>query len=222
LSIDRSSARWRLVGWNGSNDIVSAEGQIGDKTIQHTQWESPADTHDLDALAVSRGVVIALETRRGYSGADRMRLLPSMPFLWPLPRTDSRLWSLSAEGAAIFTTSSTELTCHSSAAIDAPSTCAAFDGTRTRFFTVDAEKQRLTAHASVAGRIYVSDKNDRDWLVGWWDGTPMVLHAATGKAIQLPRQSGERPYQVAIGSTVMAGIFSNGNTSSVRIYSLTH
>ena len=69
--------------------------------------------------------------------------------------------------------------------------------------------------------MYVSDMDDRDWLIGWWDQRPIALHAATREAIQMPGHPDERPYQVAIGSSVIAGIFPEGNTSTIRIYPLT-
>jgi hypothetical protein len=78
----------------------------------------------------------------------------------------------------------------------------------------------IRTHASIDGRMYVSDMGDRDRLVGWWDQRPIVLHAAGREAIQMPGHSDERPYQVALGSHVMAGIFPEGKTSAVRIYSL--
>jgi hypothetical protein len=166
---------------------------------------------------MSNGNVIALESRHDHSF---MRLFPLIPFVWPAGRAESRLWSLNERGAAVFSTSKAELTCHSSSSIDELATCAAFDGTRTRFFEIDEDTYRLTPHGSIDGRMYVSGMDDRDWLIGWWDQRPIVLHAATREAIQLPAHLDERPYQVAIGNQVVAGIFPRGRTSTVRIYSL--
>ena len=96
----------------------------------------------------------------------------------------------------------------------------AFDGSRTRFFAIDAATQRLAAQASIASRIYVSNIDDSDWLIGWWDQSPAALHPGTRQAVELGNETGARPYQIAMGSHVMAGIFPEGRTSTVRIYSL--
>ena len=168
-SIVRASRRWRLLGHNADADIVSAEGHIGKPDIRQSQWKSPVGIDHLEPLAVSSGNVIALETR--HSGpAEFMRLLP-WPALWSLGRAKSSLWSLSDRGGAVFAVSNAELRCHTSPAFDEPSACAAFDGTRTRFFTLDADTQALMPQTTIAGQMYVSGMDDRGWLSGWWNRT---------------------------------------------------
>ena len=221
LSIDRPSQKWRLLGRNADNDIVSAEGQIGTMGIRQSVWKRPNDAHNLQLLAVSGGNVVALDTRYGYSATQAMQLLPTLPFLWSMRRPESSLWRLTDRGAEAFATSNAELTCHSGSAIDKPSTCTAFDGTRTRFFAVDAKTQRLTAQASLTGRMYASNMGDDDWLSGWWDQAPVAVHPATRTSIQFTGQTGERPYQIAVGRSVVAGIFPKGRTSTIRIHSMT-
>jgi Zn-dependent protease with chaperone function len=216
LSIDASSRQWRLLGRDAANDVISAEGTVGATTLHQTHWKSPADAHHLQLLGMSDGNVIALESRHDYSA---MRFFPLIPFLSPLGRTESRLWRLNDRGAAMFGASNAEVTCHASSAIGGPATCVAFDGSRTRFFAIDAATQQLAAQASIASRIYVSNIDDSDWLIGWWNQSPAALHPGTRRAVEFGNETGARPYQIAMGTHVMAGIFPQGRTSTVRIYS---
>jgi hypothetical protein len=172
----------------------------------------------VNALAVSRGVVLALETHLLHSLLDSRAVSTWLPFIQPELRTESRLWGLGEAGRAAFATSRIDVTCRSSVLMDDPTTCAAFDGTRTRFFTVDPEAKRLTAVASIAGRFSLRGNGDRDWVDGWWDGTPVVLHATTREAMRLPASRDERPYHLAIGDTVMAAVSWSRDASTVRVY----
>ena len=216
LSIDQSSRRWRLLGQTGDADIVSAEGHIGKPDIRLSQWKVPDDTHHLHPLAVSSGSVIALETRPAEI-AQIMRLLP-WPALWPLGRAESSLWRLSDRGGEVFAVSKAELRCHASPAFDEPSACAAFDGTRTRFFTLNPQTRALTPHTSIVGHLYLYGMDDRGWVNGWWDDTALALRPATQEAIRLSGHAGEQPHQVAVGRSAVAGIFSNGGTVTIRIH----
>jgi Zn-dependent protease with chaperone function len=216
LSIDRSTRRWRLLGHNADADIVSAEGHIGQPDIRQSQWKAPDGIDHVEPLAMSGGTVIALETRHAGT-AGLMGLLP-WPASWSLGRAESSLWRLSDRGAAVFAVSNAELSCHSSPSFDKPSACAAFDGSRTRFFTLDAERHALTPQTSIFGEVYVSGMDDRGWLSLWWDGTAVALHPTRRVAIRFGEEAGDRAYRVAVGRSVVAGIFSEGGTSTIRIH----
>lgn len=216
LSIDRSSRQWRLLEQSAEAGFTSAEGQIGTPAIRQSQWKTPHGIHGLQPLAISSGNVIALETRYAYM-PPFMRSL-SFSYLWSMQRSESSLWSLSDRGDKVIGTSNAELTCHASRTFEEPSTCAAFDGTRTRFFAIDTETRALIPQASIFGHVHVSGIDDRGWLNGWWDHTALALHPATKTAIHFGDRTREGPYYIAVGSAAVAGIFSEGGKSTVRIH----
>jgi Zn-dependent protease with chaperone function len=219
LSIDRSSERWRLLGWDAAGNIASAEGRLGDDTVRQAHWNAPADSDDVDTLAVSGGVVFALESHPLHSFIESEPLSRWVPFLRPGFRMEPRLWRVGDSGRWVFATSRIDLTCRSSLSMDEPATCAAFDGTRTRFFTVDPRVQQLTALASIAGRFTLRGNSDRGWIAGWWDRAPALLRPATREAMRMPARAGERPYQLAIGDTAIGAASWNKSQSTVRVYS---
>ena len=221
LSIDRRSQTWRLVGHGADGNFAGAEGRIGDNVAQHTEWQSPPGANDVEILAVSRGALLALEhhARRSLMPTSAIALM-WVPFLRPTFHLDSRLWTVRANQPARFVESDVDLSCSSSVILDEPATCAAFDGARTRFFTVDPAADRPSPVASLDGRFYPRGDNDRGWVAGWWESSPVLVHSATGEVIRPNAGGGTdvRPQLLAVGETVIAAIASNGNTATVRIY----
>jgi hypothetical protein len=102
--------------------------------------------------------------------------------------------------------------------MDEPATCAAFDGTTTRFFNVEPRARRLTALASIAGRVTLHGEGDRGWVAGWWNRAPVLVRAATREAVRIPARTGERLEQLAIGNAVIAAVSWNERQSTVRLY----
>jgi hypothetical protein len=104
--------------------------------------------------------------------------------------------------------------------VDDPATCAAFDGARTRFFTVDPAAEQPRPVASLDGRFYPHGTNDRGWVAGWWETSPVLVHSATGEVLRPNADGGAdvRPHQLAVGETVIAAIAWNGRSPMVRIY----
>lgn len=217
LSVDRSSERWGLLGWNAAGEIAGAEGHLGDDAMEQAQWKSP-NSGALETLGVSRGVVLAIETHRtptplDFRGASRW--MSSVP----LPRhVESRLWTLHRQGSAELAASRIDLTCRRNVLMDHPATCASFDGATTRFFGVDPGTQQLTPLASIAGRFVFRRNGDRDWVIGWWDQAPVALRPTTREAIRLPARADQHPSQFAIGESVIAAAFWSSTTWTVRVY----
>ena len=220
LSIDRRSQTWRLVGRGADGNFAGAEGRIGDSAVQHTEWKSPPAANDAEILSVSRGAVLALENHSRRSLMPTAIALMWVPFLRPTFHLDSRLWTVRANQLPRFIESDVDLSCRSSVIVDDPATCAAFDGTRTRFFTVDPGVERPTPVASLDGRLYPHGNNDRGWVAGWWESSTVLVHSATGEVIRPAAGGGtDVPlHQLAVGETVIAATAWNGDTWTVRIY----
>ncbi len=221
LSIDRPSQTWRLVGHGADGNFAGAEGRIGDSAVLHTKWKIPPGANDVEILAASRGAVLALENHSRPSLMQTSAIaLMWVPFLRPAFHLDSRLWTVSANQPPRFVDSDVDLSCRSSVMLDDPATCAAFDGARTRFFTVDPAAERPSPVASLDGRFYPHGNNDRGWVAGWWESSPVLVHSATGEVIRPHAGGGTdvRPYQLAVGETVIAAIAWNRDNAVVRIY----
>jgi hypothetical protein len=221
LSIDRRTKAWRLVGWNAAGDIDSVEGRVGDTAMRHMTWKSPTEDNDLDVLAVSRGAVLAVENHSRSSFLQQVSMaLLWVPFLRPSFHFESRIWSVRRKHSE-FIASATDVTCRGSDMIDGAATCAAFDGTRTRFFTVDPAADRPVAMASLDQRFYPSGNDDYGWMPGWWDDSIVLLNPTTKEVVR-PNSAmnvRRRPHQLAAGETVVAAItWSGENNSIVRIY----
>ena len=126
LLFDGASSEWRLLGWNEDRDIVSAAGTIGVDGVREERWKTPVeDIDNLEALSVSRGEVLALETQR------RSRFPVSGPSWWlaamvqPSLRAESRFWTVSQNGSVPFITSRLDLRCRGASAGDEGTMCTA-------------------------------------------------------------------------------------------------
>jgi hypothetical protein len=107
--------------------------------------------------------------------------------------------------------------------MDQPAICSAFDGGSTRFYAVDpaaGPNERLTALATVPGQVFVHDRSDRGWIVGWWERGPAAFEPARHEAIRLLPASGEWLSHLALGDTVLASVSSRGDRSTIRVYSM--
>lgn len=220
MSIDRASRTWRLTGQNAAGDLVSAEGRVGEKTIQHSKWKSPTDSNRLEILGVARGTVVALEHVSRPSLMRSSMWMLWLPFASTTFRSESRMWSVADSGRSQVVASGVELTCHSSVVRDGPAACAAFDGMRTRLFSIDPASAQPVAMASLDGRFYPHGNIDFGWVAGWWGDSPILLNPATREVIRPPAtaDSGVRPHQLAVGETVMATVSWNDGDSLIRVY----
>ena len=130
------------------------------------------------------------------------------------------MWTVGDRGASVFALSHLDLTCRTPARDGDGTTCTAFDGTRTGLFAVNTVSPRLAALASVEGHFYLSNDAGSGWLMGWWEGEPVLIRAATREAIRVAPRNGESLYELAISGNVLGAVTSNEGASTVRLYSL--
>ena len=219
LSFARSSQRWRLLGWNEDGDIASVEGHVGDDASRETRWKPPeSDVDNVQVLSVSGGGdVLAFETRylSGLlaSGALRRRAR----LIQPWSRTEARFWALDQHGQSAFAASRLNLTCFGSPD-DEPATCSAFDGRRTRFFTVDPGTRQVAALSSLDDRFYLRGVSGRGWVSGWMDRGPLVLRARTRQAVRISGPRRGRPYHLTVAEKTLGAVSWAESGSVVRLY----
>jgi hypothetical protein len=220
VSIDRSSNRWQLLGWNDAGDIVSVTGRIGEDATSEERWKSPGMAIQLQPFAVSDRNVLAIETRSSSSRFTRA-LGPWAPLIRPATGTESRLWTVGPESRFPFAMSHFVLDCRNTS-LDEPATCTAFDGMTTRFFALDSTTRRLTALASMTGRFYVRGVAGCGWLAGWWDHALVLVRPSTREAIRVPEDGrrGRGPDELAMADKMIGAVFSEPHGSTVQLFSI--
>jgi hypothetical protein len=218
LSIDRESERWRLLGRDSKNDFVSVEGRIGDRAVSERHWKAPSEDASL-VLGVSNGATVVWESRVLFELP-----IPWIPYYFePAPRTASRFWRLDGDRRSPLADSHATLYCLPSGLIGTPALCSAFDGGTTRFFALDPDIEangRLKALAAVPGWALLEDAGDRGWFSVSQGRDLVAFRPAQGEGILVAPSDGERPYQLAVGETVVAAVSSSGKGDRVRVYSL--
>jgi Zn-dependent protease with chaperone function len=217
LSFDRASARWRLLGWSGAAAIASVEGRVGSDGVRETRWTYPGLAPTLQTLAVASGDVLALESRYRPHPLAAGLFGRWVTMVQPGFHSETQFWSISQRNHRQFAHSRLDLSCGGLSLDEAGATCAAYDGTRTRFFAIDPTSERLTALASVAGQFSVRHQFDGGWIGGWWQGGPVVLRPAAREAIRIQPRGTSRPYHIAIAEHVIgtASVGVNGLTIGV-------
>jgi len=218
LSFDSASQAWHVAGWNG-DEVISVAGHIGSDDVREGNWDVSA-LDRVRPLAVSNGNLLALETKR-FSRSSGTGLMGSLTgFVLPAPRDATRLATLSDRGSgSSFTESRLDLTCASPAVEGADAMCAAFDGTRTRFFAIDADSGRFTPARSVIGHCTVYNDAGGGWVMGTWEREAILIRAASGEVLHVAASAREIPYEIAIGEKVVATVTSLEKRATVRIYS---
>jgi hypothetical protein len=96
-------------------------------------------------------------------------------------------------------------------------TCTAFDGSRTRFFDIDAATQQVQPLALVDGRFHPRADAGGGWIDGWWDGRQALVHPATHCALQVAPHDGAEATRLAIGDTVVAAVSPDGDGSVISV-----
>jgi hypothetical protein len=130
-------------------------------------------------------------------------------------QSDSRFWTIGPDRPAAFATSRLDVTCVGALPSRSNPICTAFDGSRTRFFAIDAKTRRAEALAALNGRFLIHGDAAPGWVAGWWETTPVLLRPAKHEALFFSA----RPYQLAISDETIAAAWFDGGTSTVRIYS---
>jgi Zn-dependent protease with chaperone function len=219
LSFDGSSNTWHLLGWNDADDIVSVSGGTGGDHVREERWRAHG-IEDVNALSVSNGAVLALETQYRSSRLFDGTFRRWAPLIEPAIRTESRFWTIGRQDQSMFAVSRLELSCQHTSADDAATICTAFDGMRTGFFEIDAATRRPRALASVNGRFYSRGDAGCGWLAGWWDHALLLVRASTREAISITDASGRRPMNLARSDNLLGAVFADGRDSLVRLYSI--
>jgi hypothetical protein len=189
--------------------------------VREQRWKEPiSDIQYIRSLAISHGHVLALERGQAPGARAKSPLVQLAAFVQPESHTESRFWSVDDRGASLFATSHLALRCQGHSMDQTQTTCAAFDGTRTGFFAVDAVSRGLTPLASVTGQFFLHDTARGGWLRGRWQYAPILLQPASRAAIRVSETDRESPDYLALADTIVGAVWSGDKESTVRLYSM--
>jgi hypothetical protein len=99
--------------------------------------------------------------------------------------------------------------------------CSVFDGTRTRFATIDPETARVTPVAWMEGQFTGGVMSPAGWLSGWTRSQAVALRPITREAIRLtPARGTERVTYLTATDRTFTTLSYHQNGSTVRVYAV--
>jgi Zn-dependent protease with chaperone function len=217
LHVTSADRRWRVMGWDhGHQNIVRIDGILGEPKFERKEWPAKDVVEGLDQLLAASGDA-ALVVENRYE----MGVLPrEWYWTWWLFPPEPQTWFRAATGGALVDlgTSRLDANCHSAALSTDALLCGAFDGTRTRFISIDPASKRIAGVAWLNGRFFSTCQSAGGWLCGWLNGSSVALNPARRQAIQIEGSRGERVVEIAVASDLLATLASNATGSTVKFY----
>ena len=214
LSFDTNANQWDLLGWHPDGHIAGVRGRAGTAVVEEQHWEGADESSD--PIAISGPDVLLLTTQYERGFVENSQLWQWALLLRPEPRTESHFSMLRSGGRRELLTSRLDLNCEGTLRDSNGPVCAAFDGTRTRFFAVGRDVRRPTPLALLPGRFFSYGYSGRGWLTGWWSGAPIAVRLETGQALTI----GGGTTQLNASDHVLGAISPADNGSKIRIYAV--
>jgi hypothetical protein len=142
-----------------------------------------------------------------------------LSFLFPSPpETVFRFASASQDLNVL--SSRLDATCFAGALNGQSLACSAFDGTRTRFISLDPGSQQVSRLGWIEGRYTSAARPSNGWLSGWRNTTPVALHLQRRIAVHVDSSGGFQAFALA-GADDLIGVMSyNGRSSKIRLIRL--
>jgi hypothetical protein len=216
LSYERSTRTWTVRGFAADGALVQVQGDDGAPTTRETRWAALGIGRVPEHAAVTGETAVVHDTQYTPSLLQRHGWW-QLALLLPGNHAQSRFTRLTgtARTDAAITRFQTE--CVSAGASHAL-LCSAFDGTRTRFASIDAGTAEVTALAWLPGHFRGSILSASGWLSGWADWNAVAVRPATGEGLRYTGAPG-RITQLAVNDRAFAVVSMRGGESIVRIYS---
>lgn len=214
LSFAPATARWKVTAAD-EGSVVQVEGQVGSPAMTETRW--PIARGGVVVLAaVSGEAAIVMETGFAQSFLHR-RGFWQLLLLMPGGHLESRFSRVTKTAHEPLGVTRFQAHCASKAAGGERLLCSAYDGSRTRFASVDAATGAIRPLASLDGHFVWLSSSATGWLSGWADSQAVAIHPATREALRMA-PGGERLTHLATtGEIVAAASFAGGETT-IRVY----
>lgn len=100
--------------------------------------------------------------------------------------------------------------------------CSAFDGTRTRFISLNAASSQVNALGWVDGRYTFNRRPNNGWFSGWRNSSPVALSLQRRIGIEGDRVGNYRPFVVTGADDVIGMMSFDGNGSTIRLIRLSN
>jgi Zn-dependent protease with chaperone function len=188
MSLSPAGEAWRLYGRARGNVMVRVDGTLGQPAINRKEWTLAPTAHSYPWVLASQGEqALVVETQYRSGPLDGLAPLASTWF-FPTTRTTTIVRRVTSSATTDLAVSRLRPYCDVSSSIGEPPVCVAFDGTRSRIFTMDEQTGELAARAVLDGRAFLSGIDAGGWIAGTWNGTPVAfnLRAQSADAIQIP------------------------------------
>ncbi len=219
LTVD-SARRWRVMGRTRGGEIVRAEGDIGSDSVERTEWRAAeADGGWIESMAASGGNLLLVESSYIPGFPSMLGVLRAAWFLEA--NSETRFRAVRGDGSTFAVASSRfDAQCFGNALEGRELLCSAFDGSRTRFISIDPNSDRMSGVAWFDGRFYSSGPSSGPWLAGWRDCAAVAVNLARRQAIEVGACGGDRVFRVTASDSMAGALSYNGTGSTVRLYIL--
>src|SRR5262249_46667031 len=206
LFVDRATGAWTVLGRNRDRRIGRGTGRLGADAARLQQWQAALRHRVVPqpiASTSARAVVLDAQYDHGLI-EDRF----TYRWSWMLPPTIRSIGRFQAVGDAAtveFPETRLEIDCPPLPFDEGP-VCAAHDGARVGFFTMDAAPERLEAAGTLPGRYYSRGGASRNAIVGWWDRDAVVVRLRAREAIRIVGCAGECVTHAAADENIVAAV----------------
>jgi hypothetical protein len=219
LSFDATARQWRLVGWSESERAVAVTGELASSDIRRQEWTRPMrDSGWVEVLAASGDTVLLVEAHYKPGLLDWCGLSRYAWLVQPDRETRFRFIP-QAENMSVIG-SRFDTTCFAPSANGNQVLCSAFDGTRTRFISVDASSREVSPLGWIEGRYVSLRRPSNGWLSGWRNGMPTALNLERHLAVHIDRTRDYRAFAVTGSDDLIATISYDGRGSTIRLLRL--
>jgi Zn-dependent protease with chaperone function len=217
LSVDRSTNRWRVVGFE-SGEVTLVEGEIGG--VGEQRWTVARGRPGLFAVAAAGRSAVAVESTY-EPNALQARGFWQLALFLPLADMSSHIWHIDASGRRDLGLSRAEVRCVSEQVGLPRLACVAFDGTRSRVVTLDPGTGRVTPVAVLKGRFFFDSRVMNGWLTGWNESGPVALQLDRAEIVRVGVDpGGPVPSSLAAADDMVAAVTYGDPGSVVRLYAI--
>jgi Zn-dependent protease with chaperone function len=221
LSLDAETRQWRVIGWNEERQIVAVRGTLGSVAFVRQEWIWSTDESGfVKSVSASQDKVVVVAAHYKPGLLQRCGLWQFAWLVQPDPETQFR-FSSPTEGKAVVS-SRLETACYSGALKRERLLCSAFDGTRTRFISLDPASEQIRGVGWMDGRYLATGSPSNGWLSGWRQTTPFALNVERGLAVYVERKRDDRIFAVTGGDEVIGTMSYNGAGSTIRLIRLSN
>lgn len=219
FSVDASAGRWRLIGYEPDEALLSVEGSVVEGETSQARWDAdlvrrlqPVAINGTSLIAI--GITLPIAQRSAY-------------WLWPLIAPgpsgfgpigySTRLWKVRDGSRVPLVDSKLAPRCVETAS---RVVCAAFDGRLTHVVGVATDTAAIGGLARLAQQFMPTEPQS-GWIGGFTArGRAVALHVETATVVRGPEVAGEFVTAVTGTDRHVATLSVSDHTSTVRLYSL--